>query len=113
MTQTNREAKASIIYAMYKATTGRNYKDHTDTLYGRLDPVTGTYYCGRDAQLQSNTYDELKRYIQSRYWDLVTFKAHEDGTAMKESEIESEKKAAEVLLFIMQKFNIPTCNFGE
>lgn len=110
MINQNRE---STINSLYEAVTGKQFGQKDDVLNGRYDKMTGTYYCGVNAQINFQNYDDLKRYIQSRYFDYTHIMVNEEGKHLSEEEKAKNLLRAETLLGIMNKFNIPTCDFSK
>lgn len=108
MTQTNKE---ELIYALYEGMTGKSMKNEDHVYRGKYDAGTGTYYCGKEAQIAIKNFDELKRYIQSRYFDCQKIRVNEDGRLLCEAEQDRINAQMEILKKIMDKFEIPVCNF--
>lgn len=104
----------SLIKDLYEAVTGRQVTQTPDTRQGTFDPKSGSYYCGVNANMP-NIYitEDVKSYIQSRYFDYMHEKVDRHNRPLSQEQIEINRYKADALLDLMDKFNIPVADFSS
>lgn len=104
--------RKSLILSLHEQVTGKKIENNDNTVRGRYDPATGTYYCGKNVCINAGITTDVKRYIASRYYDYTHELVRNDEMLTPE-ELKTNNDKAEAILQIMQKLNIPISEFDH